>query len=319
MLWHKEDIRTLAFVAFYFALTASLWIWNPSSLWLRVLLVALACTFSFFCAVITHNTVHTPVFKSRALNNLFQIALTLAYGHPVSAYVPGHNLSHHKWMQTRRDVMRTSKLRFRWNLLNQLFFLHHPRVSQSIMRAEFRYALFVRTRKPRWFRQAMIETAVYLAAYASLIALDWKKFLLFVAVPHLYAAWGIVGINFVQHDGCDAEHPYNHSRNFVGKFVNWFVFNNGYHGIHHMQPSLHWSKAPLAHREILGPHIHPALEQKSLFAYLWKSFIWPGKRLNYLGQPVVLPVEGPDEEWIPGMPGVPEAPSPIRDDASFAE
>ncbi len=55
-------------------------------------------------------------------------------------------------------------------------------------------------------------------------------FLVFVMLPHQYAAWGIMGINFVQHDGCDGEHPYNHSRNFKGAVVNWFTFNNGFHG-----------------------------------------------------------------------------------------
>ena len=91
--------------------------------WLVPLLV-LTCWFSFFGAVATHNTVHSPVFHQRWLNRVFQVALTLTYGHPVSAYVPGHNLSHHKYTQTRRDVMRTSKLRYRWNLLNQILFFH---------------------------------------------------------------------------------------------------------------------------------------------------------------------------------------------------
>lgn len=83
----------------------------------------LTCWFSFFGAVATHNTVHSPVWKSRTMNRLFQVVLTLTYGHPVSAYVPGHNLSHHKYTQSRKDVMRTSKVRFRWNLLNGLFFM----------------------------------------------------------------------------------------------------------------------------------------------------------------------------------------------------
>ena len=38
---------------------------------------------------------------------------------PVSMFVPGHNLSHHKYLQKPKDRMRTDKLRFRWNLLNR--------------------------------------------------------------------------------------------------------------------------------------------------------------------------------------------------------
>lgn len=299
MLRYSADIRTLGFVTTFFALVAVGWVWHPEELWLRVPLVVACCLFSFFCAVITHNTVHVPIFKSRGLNRLFQIVLTFAYGHPVSAYVPGHNLSHHVHVQTRKDVMRTSKLRFRWNLLNQLFFL--TRVSGAIVRAEYLYAKAMRTERPRWFRQLVIESVLFVGVMIALGVVDWQRWLLYVVVPYQYAAWGIVGINYVQHDGCDATHPYNHSRNFVGKLVNWWTFNNGYHGMHHEKAGLHWSKLPEAHRKHLSPHIHPALEQTSLLRYLFQAYVWPGKRVDYLGHPVVLPDEGPDEDWIPGV------------------
>ena len=83
MLRHKADVRSLAFVA------------------------------SFFPLVTVNRFFEMPL----------ALALTLAYGHPVSAYAPGHDLSHDKWVRTRRDAMRTTKLRFRWTLLNRLFFL----------------------------------------------------------------------------------------------------------------------------------------------------------------------------------------------------
>jgi len=53
---------------------------------------------SFDGAVITHNTMHCPIFhhSCKGLNTLVKVLLTLTYGHPVTSYVPGHNLSHHK-------------------------------------------------------------------------------------------------------------------------------------------------------------------------------------------------------------------------------
>ena len=88
-------------------------------------------------AVQTHNAVHCPIFKQRWLNKVYQVVLTNTYGHPVSSLVPGHTLSHHKHTQTRRDVMRTSKARFRWNLLNILGFLFI--VAPYTMRADAAY------------------------------------------------------------------------------------------------------------------------------------------------------------------------------------
>lgn len=303
MLRYRADLRTLAFVAIYFGLTALLWVTRPELAAAVPLLVA-TCFFSFFGAVITHNTVHCPMFRSRTLNRVMQVVLTLTYGHPVSSFVPGHNLSHHKHTQSRRDVMRTSKVRFRWHLLNGLFFMF--RMAPDIMRADSLYIKAMRERHPAWFRQMALELGALYGAYAVLIYLDWRAFLLYVFLPHRYAGWGIITMNLLQHDGCDERSEYNHSRNFVGRVVNWCTFNNGYHTIHHETPGLHWSLLPAAHAERIAPLIHPALDQPSLLAYVWRTFIWPGKRLTYDGKPVQLPDEGPDEDWIPAPRNTPK-------------
>lgn len=300
---YRADLRTLAFMATFFGLVAVQWavpaanIFKGASLLVALPLFGLTCFFSFFCAVATHNTIHSPVFEKRSHNRIFQTILTTTYGHPVSAFVPGHNLSHHKHTQTRRDVMRTSKTRFRWNLLNGLLFT--LMVAPSIMKGESQYFAQMKERLPTWFKQYRIEFWFLHGLYAVLLLLNWKCFLLFVFLPHKYAAWGIVTMNLLQHDGCDADSKYNHSRNFVGPLVNWFTFNNGYHTIHHEHPGLHWSLTPAAHESEVHPHIHPALEQKSLIAYIFRTFLWPGKRTTYLGEPLVLPAEGPDENWVP--------------------
>jgi fatty acid desaturase len=297
MLRKRADLRTLAFVAIYFALVVVQWIYRPTALYIAIPLLVATCFFSFFGAVITHNTVHCPVFEQRWLNRVMQVVLTLTYGHPVSSFVPGHNLSHHKHTQSRRDVMRTSKMRFRWHLLNGLLFMF--RMAPDIMRADSAYAKVMRKEKPGWFFQMVAETAIFYGAMILLGWLDWKAFLLYVFLPHRYAGWGIITMNMLQHDGCDENSRYNHSRNFVGKLVNWFTFNNGYHSIHHHKPGLHWSLLPAAHAREIAPHIHPALDQPSLLAYIWRTFIWPARRTMFDGRPYVLPDEGPDEDWIP--------------------
>lgn len=301
MLRYSADLRTLFFVALYFGTLAFLWIATPSELgavdlrWAIPAYLVLMVT-SFQGAVSTHNAVHCPIFKQRSLNKVWQVVLTLTYGHPVSSYVPGHNLSHHKHTQSRRDVMRTTKARFRYNLLNLLFFM--LACVPSIMRADSSYAKAMRTRHPKWFRQLVIEGVALWAVQIALFVVDWRKALLLWVIPHLYAQWGIVTMNLLQHDGCDETSAYDHSRNFVGKVVNWFTFNNGFHTIHHMKPGLHWSLAPAAHAQLVAPHIHPNLDQPSLVAYLFRTFVLSQRR-TYDGKPYAPTYDGPDEEWIP--------------------
>src|SRR5260221_14739034 len=98
MLRYKADIRTLITVAIYFAVAITPWfLWEEMSRFQVSLWVVANCLMSFICATIVHNTIHAPIFKSRQLNKIFQVVLSFTYGHSTSAYVPGHNFSHHKY------------------------------------------------------------------------------------------------------------------------------------------------------------------------------------------------------------------------------
>ncbi len=304
LLKEPADRRTVLFVVTTLGLAFGGFAAFRSLPWWAVVPWVLAtCWMSWLSAVITHNTIHAPIFVSRGLNRFFQLVLTLAYGHPVSAFVPGHNLSHHLHTQSRRDVMRTTKMRFRWNLLNLV--LAPVVLARDIGRADFAYAKAMHKERPRWFRQWVTEWVVFAAVQGTLLVLDPFAFVLFQLLPHAVAGAGIVGMNHLQHDGCDQSHRYNHSRNFVSRWINWWTFNNGYHTIHHLEPGLHWTRLRGEHEARIAPHIHPNLDQASMVVYIWQAYVSPGVRCDYLGRPLVLPEEGPDEDWIPGVGSTP--------------
>ena len=295
MLRYKADRRTLGILTSYAVLFIAAWVLNPSG-WLLGAWVAVLCANSWLCAVVAHNTVHCPVFTKRWMNRVFQVWVSLSYGFPISEYIPGHNLSHHRYTQLREDVMRTSKVRFRWNLLNLLFFF--PAVTPAILRGNARFKKLRGATATAWRRQFLAESVVVWGVKVGLLLLDWRRALLLMVVPHLFANFGIVTINLLWHDGCDAGHPVNHSRNFVSPLLNFLGVNNGYHGMHHMEPGLHWSLLPQAHAERVRPGLHPALEQPSLLAYLFRSYVYPGKRIRYDGTPLVVMDLGPDRDWV---------------------
>lgn len=299
MLKYRADIRTLSFVGLYFFFTTFAWLnWHSTdSFLIKVSLILLLCFLSFVCTVAVHNTIHCPLFKNKSLNKLFQIVLSFTYGHMVSAFVPGHNFSHHRFTQEQNDIMRTRKLRFRWNFLNQLLFFNV--IGGHIIRDEIRYVNKVRKLKPSWFKQYLAEAFFVFPTKIGLTIYDPVPGLLLIWVPHFYAAWGIVGTNFWQHDGTDRNHKYNHSRTFTGKILNFFALNNGYHTAHHMRPGLHWSLLPAWHERFVAPHCHPSLNRKSLTLYLFQSCIYPGKRVDYLGNPITLPArKEADGDWL---------------------
>lgn len=299
VLRFRQDRRTIAFLSFHTACVAGGFLfWHVLPLWPMLLLSALTSLGAFIAAVVVHNAIHAPLFAAKKHNRWMQCFLSVAYGHPVSAYVSGHNLSHHLHTQSPKDVMRTHKARFRWNLLNAaaFFFVVFP----DIQRANTSFAAAMKAERPGWHRQYRIEIYIVVLATVALALVNWKAFLLFFVLPHAFGGWGIVSINYLQHDGADPESPYNHSRDFTGRLLNWCTFNNGFHTIHHLHPGLHWSLLPAAHHAEVAPCIHPGLPQPSLLAYLWRSFVWPGNRVDFTGQPVALPPKDRDQDWIPG-------------------
>ncbi|MCB9185555.1 MAG: fatty acid desaturase [Flavobacteriales bacterium] len=297
MLEYKADLRTLAVVALYFATLILGWLYFPEQWYFRLPIIAALCVLSFMCTVIVHNTIHHPIFRYKWLNKVFQIVLSYTYGHSVSAFVSGHNFSHHQHTQKSKDRIRSTQMKYKWNFLNQfmIFFQNAP----GIMKDENEFAMRMMKEKPRWFAQYVLEMVLVLGVKFGLLFYNWEYALLLIFVPHLYAAWGIVGTNYWQHDGCDETHPYNHSRNFTGVFLNFIAFNNGYHTAHHNNPYMHWSLLPAYHEKEIVPNLHPNLNQKRLLPYLWKTCIWPAKRLDYLGNPVILDDKVQYEDWIP--------------------
>lgn len=235
------DRRSLAIVATYYSTFGLAWSLPPQESGMRLAIAALLCVETFLVAVVTHNTIHHPIFHSPTGNRVFSILLSWAFGAPAAGFVPGHNLSHHRYLGTPRDNVRTNKVRLRWNLLNQalFFFVMIP----GIVRTESRYVRQMRhlPSQRAWWLQHRVETAVITIGKLSLLVLDWRSAALFVLLPNLYGVWGIFGTNYWQHDGCDPQHPHNHSRSFTGRWLNFFACNNGYHAAHHEQPGLHWT------------------------------------------------------------------------------
>lgn len=125
LLRHPSELRTLGFVSVFYGCLLSLWWYDTAMLssgpvgWIAfAFFYATLLLFSAVLAVITHNALHVPVFHSVALQKVFQLLLTVAYGQPCSVYQPAHNRSHHRHTGTRQDLMRSTKLQYRWNFLN---------------------------------------------------------------------------------------------------------------------------------------------------------------------------------------------------------
>jgi fatty acid desaturase len=300
LLRHREDRRAFVFAAAHYVLVAAALAGYMRFGWVvaAVAVPVLACS-AFVQLITTHNTMHAPLFYKKRHNRIWQCALSTCIGYPVSVYVPVHNLSHHLGLQTPRDVLRTTEVRHRWNLLNLLHHMVMGTVHVHLLHVA--YLVTMRTSRPAWFAQVRWEVLTVVAYFVGLgFIVGPLPVLGLVFASNVLGQMWMVGFGYVQHDGCDHESEYNHSRNFLSPIFNWFIFDNGFHTAHHNRPALHWSLGKQAHRTDVVPHMDPRLDEPSLVRYMWRTFVWPARRLRYDGALVQLPERRQRRElWTP--------------------
>jgi len=270
MLKYTADLKSLLYMVITSALFAYLWLSGiqMGSL-LHVALYVLLLFMSVTVSVMAHNQMHVPMWKSSVLNVITDMWITCFYGFPVFAWIPTHNRNHHRFTNKEPDNTRT----YRFSEANNFWtIVTYPSISGSVQLWAIKEYL-----KERWklnkkeFFYCILQITVLVSWYAVFFYINWLFALLYVVIAHQVALYVVMFFNYIQHVHADEESEYNHSRNIVGP-LNFFLFNNGLHTVHHMNANLHWSKLPEAHKKI--EHlIDPALNEKSFWGYLFKAYI----------------------------------------------
>jgi fatty acid desaturase len=122
------------------------------------------------------------------------------------------------------------------------------------------------------FIACMIQIVCLVSWLVAAFLLDWRKALLYVVLPQQVSLNTVLVFNYIQHVHADEEDEWNHSRNITGWMMNFLMFNNGLHTVHHLKPGLHWSLVPAAHREIESK-IDPVLKEPSFLWYFLRAYV----------------------------------------------
>jgi fatty acid desaturase len=275
-LRYAADLRTLVFLVLFNTLLAVQWLGVAR----HACLLAATYILAVVALVVKHNHMHSPTFRRPAWNSAFELWLSILTAHPSSGIITSHNVLHHSKNNTDADFVRCSLVRHRSNLLNFFAFFFASVVTMYRNKPADLDAW--RESQPNLYRQALAERCLTYGCLLLLVVLDWRSTLKYCLGPWFFGQWVLVTINLLQHQDCDADSKFNHSRNITGRFVNWLLLNNGYHTAHHMFPSAHWSKLPIIHQRVVAPQVNPSLNEPSLWLCIWRRFIlgkgWQGAK-----------------------------------------
>ncbi len=246
---------------------------------LAVWLWPLSCYLALSAGVIAHNHNHTPTFRDRKLNAAFGNWLSIFYGYPTFAWVPTHNLNHHKFVNKAGDATITWRFTNKHNawVAATYFFVSSWYQSEPIRD----YIQKAKEKNPELYRTIVGQYLFFVGTHVLLLSLaialhGWRVgFLLWslmFLIPALFALWTIMFFNYVQHVHTDPWSEHDHSRSFVGPLLNFLLFNNGLHSAHHETAGAHWSTLPALHRR-LERLIDPRLNEPSLPVFCLKNYL----------------------------------------------
>lgn len=264
MLKHNADIKSLIYIFITTAMFITQWVWigvNPFIYtWFLFMSVAVS--------VMTHNHNHLPMWRSKTMNILTDWWLTVFYGFPIFAWIPTHNKNHHRYNNREGDDSITYRVSEKNNFLT---LISYPTISGYYQqKAIFGYLKEMKANNKEKYWVCISQYAVLVLWIAGALLIDWQKALLLVIIPQQVSLFSVLIFNYVQHVHANEESEWNHSRNFTG-FLNFLLFNNGYHTIHHHKAGLHWYKVPEAHKEIEN-NINPILLERSFWWYIIRSY-----------------------------------------------
>jgi fatty acid desaturase len=303
---YAADYRSLLWVVFAIALIAFEYV-RPST---APYLFWLNCYLALACGVMAHNHNHCPTFAAKWANGFFGNVISIFYGYPTFAWIPTHNLNHHKFVNRAGDATITWRYTDRHNLLVAATY---PFIS-GYFQAEPTNAFLKKAREknPKLYRRIQRQYVVWLGAHALLVGLalflygpsqGLKLWCLVGLVPALFALWTIMLFNYEQHVHADPWSKHNHSRSFTSPTLNFLLFNNGYHTVHHEHPGAHWSKLGALHKEIEA-EIDPRLMESSVWWYWLRQYFitpfFPKLGSVQVGRAPFDPPQGGDVELATG-------------------
>ncbi|MBI3544658.1 MAG: fatty acid desaturase [Deltaproteobacteria bacterium] len=225
-------------------------------------LAAMLLVFYFNPIVVTHNFLHCPFFRWEWLNRLFAVANSVNLGLPQILY-KYHHLTHHKYNNdpVRDGTTKDPSSTFRYGKRGrQEHFV--PYCALGLFR-DGTTSAFLEVKRKRELPQFFAELAASAAALVFWATFGWR-WLVFGYLPLFYFGWFLAHLeNYYEHfNATDAGARFANSVSYYGPLYNVFMFNEGYHQEHHVNPQTHWTGRPAIREryraELRGARAHAA-------------------------------------------------------------
>ncbi|MFT5460494.1 MAG: fatty acid desaturase [Myxococcota bacterium] len=191
-----------------------------------------------------HATCHRPLFKRQ--HRLLEAVIPWLIG-PFLGHTPGSFFVHHMGMHhPENNCQDDQSATIAYQRDSFLHFLHYWARFFFVGLAHVARYLSNRNRQAMR-RQILVGEASFVLTVVALGFLNPTATLFVFVAPFLLLRWFMMCGNWSQHafvDVSDPDNAFNNSTNLINARYNQRCFNDGYHIVHHLAPSLHWTEMP---------------------------------------------------------------------------
>ena len=192
---------------------------------------------------VLHMHTHRPLFVSRRANRVVDVLCGLPGALTATDMREVHVLNHHRFNDGPGDVTSTEGrehgLRAVWYWIR-----YGAIVKNHTVRTVFAADPSSSRRKRR--HQFMLDfTLIVALIVATGTIADTTRFTVFYWIPFLVTQVNSGYFAWLTHAPARVfDDDPSKSMNTVGNWLNFFIFNQGYHSVHHRYPGIHWSQIP---------------------------------------------------------------------------
>ncbi|MGL4304807.1 MAG: fatty acid desaturase family protein [Mycobacteriaceae bacterium] len=244
-LEHPANIGPLVhiggwFVALAFGLLAPI-----ATLWyIAVPLIILLILLNFSLTIgVLHMHTHRPLFVTRWMNRTVDLFCCMPGALTAADMREVHILSHHRYDDEDGDITSTkgreSGIRAVW------YWIRYGVIVKKYTLQTLFDANVTEGRRKRRHQFILDFTVVVVLIVATMSVADPTRFALFYWIPFVVSQIGSGYFAWLTHAPARIfEDNSSKSMNTVGNWLNFFIFNQGYHSVHHRYPGIHWSQIP---------------------------------------------------------------------------
>ncbi|MDZ7918194.1 MAG: fatty acid desaturase [Rhodococcus sp. (in: high G+C Gram-positive bacteria)] len=246
-LENPANVSPLVHVALWLGLPLAFGLFAPiAQRWyiaLPLVLILTLLSFSLTIGVL-HMHTHRPLFVSRRANRVVDILCSLPASLTAAEMREVHVLNHHRYNDGPGDVTSTEGRGARSGCCRILD-------SVRLHRQECTLSANSSPRECRTADASDVVSSCSIAAVAlTFIVVCWYfagtgPFVLFYWIPFLITQVNSGYFAWLTHAPARGfEDDPSKSLNTAGNWLNFFIFNQGYHSVHHRYPGVHWSVIP---------------------------------------------------------------------------